>query len=337
MVKARFGGGVSVIDRRIFICTAVLVAMPSSAWAQRSGSGKAYRIGILAPGTVAQETRRIDALRQGLRDLGWINERALEFEERYADGHYERLPQLAAALVALNVDVIVATGGTPTVRAAMSATQKIPIVFPVVGDPVALGMVASLAHPGGNVTGITNMSTELYAKRLELLYAAVPTIKRVALVVNDANAFGTEFLRLTTGASRALAIQLEVFGFTEVKDLEPTFDKIARAGVTGVMLEADRLVSINIDLIGAQALKHRLPIMSPYFGNGILLTYAPDFVAQHRRAAVYIEKILKGAKPGDLPIEQPTEIKLIVNLKTAKAIGITIPQSLLLRADEVIQ
>lgn len=327
----------SVMDRRVFIviATRALLAMPLPALAQQPG--KVYRIGVLGGGTAAQSATRIDAFRQGLRELGWVNERAVAFDERWADGHYERLPALAAELVGLKVDLILAGGGTPAVVAAMKATQRIPIVVGAISDPVATKVAQSLAHPGGNVTGITNMASELYPKRLALLKEVLPGVKHVAILVNGANPFSPEALRLSQVAARSLGIQLEAFDVRDPKDFEKTFEKMAHAGVQAVLVGTDILLLGSVKQLGGLSLKHQLPLLAGNHDVGVLVAYNVDNDESYRRAATYVDKILKGAKPGDLPFEQPTKFSLIIDLRTAKALGLSIPQSLLVRADEIIR
>lgn len=310
-------------------------AAPLAAEAQRVG--KVYRIGVLGVATAAQSAEEMSVFRQALRELGWVNVRAINFEERYADGRYERLPRLAAELVALKVDVIFADGGTPAVQAAMKATREIPIVFSSVGDPVVQKIVQSLAHPGGNVTDFSMMSAEMALKRTALLKEAVPGIKHVAFLVNGANPATAYYVPILQAASQSLGIQLEIFDILDFEDVEKAFEKMSRAGVQAVRVQDEQKFTVNLKQLGMLALKHRLPMTAADDEMGVLLTYSPDTPALYRQAAAQVDKILKGANPGDLPIEQPTKFRLVINLKTANALGLTIPQTLLLRADEVIQ
>jgi putative tryptophan/tyrosine transport system substrate-binding protein len=304
--------------------------------AEAQQAGKVYRIGVLAAGTAAQHAPGIRLLREGLRERGWVNEIAITLHERYADGRYERLPQLAAELVALKVDLIFAAGGTPAIEAAMKATRSIPIVFPTVGDPVAQKIVQSLAHPGGNVTGLSNMGPETSAKQLELFRDAVPGVKRVGLLVNGTNAATPYLIRLSQTAGQSLGIQVETFDVRDSEDTT-TFEKISRAGVQALIIFDDYALNQKVEQFGGLALKYRLPMMATGDTTGVLLAYSFDVEAQYRRAAHYVDRILKGAKPADLPIEQPAKFVLVVNLKTAKELGLTIPQSILVRADEIIR
>jgi putative tryptophan/tyrosine transport system substrate-binding protein len=298
---------------------------------------KVFRIGVLGVSTAAEAAANMRVFRQTLRELGWVAERAIVFEERYADGNFERLPQLAAELVALKVDLILVDSGTPGVRAAMKATRHVPIVFSSVGDPVGQKMVQSLAHPGGNVTGFSIMAAELTIKKTTLLIEAVPGLKRIAFLVNSANPATAYFAPVIQAAIQSRGIQLEVFDIREFETVEKAFERMSRAGAQAVRLQDDYAFSANLKQIGMLALKYRLPMMAGDDEMGVLLTYGRDSPALFRQVATQVDKILKGANPGDLPIEQPTKFRLVINLKTAKAIGVTIPQSLLLRADEVIE
>ena len=325
------------MDRRACVSILIVGLLGALLAAEAQSAVKAYRVGVLGAGTAAQYAQRMDWFRQELRQLGWLNERAITFEERWADERYERLPGFAAELVALKVDVIFVTGGSPVIEAAIKATREIPIVFSAAGDPVAQGMVPSMAHPAGNATGLSLMSGELYSKRLELLKEAVPGLKRVGLLINGANSFAAEALRSSQAASQSLGIELKTFDVRGPENLASTFEMMSRAGVQGVIVGADSMLSAHLKQVGALALKHRIPLTANSDGPGVLIAYYRDNEAMYRRAAVYVDKILRGAKAADLPIEQPSRLDLIVNLKTAKSLGITIPQSLLLRADEVIQ
>jgi len=310
------------------------VTFPLEAGAQQVG--KVYRIGVLGLSNAAEFAEDMGVLRQALRELGWVNERALRFEERHADGRYERLPQLAAELVALKVDVIF-TGGTPAVEAAMKATRDIPIVFSSIADPVRQKMVQSLAHPGGNATGFSLMSSEQVIKKLALLKEAVPGIKRVAYFFNGANPATVYFVPAAKAAGESLGIEVDIFDIRVSDDIDKAFEKMPRADVQALSVQPDYTLTLYLKQIGELALEHKLPLMASEDEIGVLLTYSEDTAALLRQAAAYMDKILKGSNPGELPIQQPTKFHLILNLKTAKALNITIPQALLLRADEVIQ
>ena len=326
--------------RRAFIGTLAggLLAAPLAAEAQQAG--KVPRIGYLGNSSPDLERDLDQAFRQGLRELGYVEGQNIVVEYRWAEGKFDRLPTLAAELVHLQVDVIV-TAATPGTLAAMRATSTIPLVMAVSADAVGNRLVASLARPGGNVTGSSTGTHELDAKRLELLKEAFPRISRVAFIwnpANPANLLGSKETRL---AARALGMTLEpvvaVRGANEVAD---AFATITRGRPDALFVIADRFLLTQRARIVDFAAKHRLPATYPYreyVVAGGLMSYAPSFTQLFRHAATFVDKILKGAKPADLPIEQPTKFEFIINLKAAKALGLTIPPSLLLRADEVIQ
>jgi putative ABC transport system substrate-binding protein len=332
-----------VLDRRRFLAGAggVLLAAPLAADAQQAD--KMARIGYLAFNLAAGDPRIREAFLQGLRDLGYVEGRNLLIEYRDAAGKTERFPALVAELVALKVDVIVAGGGTLAALAAKQATKTLPIVFAAVGNPVAEGLVTSLARPGGNVTGLSLVQQELVGKSLELLKQAVPEVSRVALLLKpDAMPDRAKKDRLNAAdvAARALGVRLQVVEARGPEDFDRAFSDMtrARAGALAVLAtpvfdsERRRLVDL--------AAKNRLPTVysyRSYVEAGGLMSYGPDLADSFRRAATYVDKILKGAKPADLPVEQPSKFELVVNLKTAKALGLTIPPSLLQRADEVIE
>jgi putative tryptophan/tyrosine transport system substrate-binding protein len=329
------------VDRRAFlgVVTGGLLAAPLAVEAQQAS--KVARIGYLGdPLTFGAHV--LEAFRQGLRDLGYVEGRNLVIEYRDAEGKLERLPALAAELVALTVDVIVAAG-TPQALAAKQATKTIPIVFPAVADPVATGLVTSLARPGGNVTGLTGLAPELVGKCLEQIKQVVPKVSRVA-VLWQPGAYGErtekDMLKRAEVAGRALGMRLQVVEARGPVDFDRAFSDVtsARAGALTVFgtvtfaNERRRLVDL--------AAKNRLPAVYPwkvFVDAGGLMSYGPNLADLYRRAATYVDKILKGAKPGDLPVEQTTKFELVINLKTAKALGLTIPPSLLQRADQVIE
>jgi putative ABC transport system substrate-binding protein len=296
------------------------------------------RVGLLVPESLSVEAARIDALRAGLRDRGYVDGTNIAIEIRSADGNYERLPQLVAELISLRVDVIVTFGGK-AVLAAQRATTAIPIVDPVMGDPVALGLSASLAHPGKNITGTIQFSVEAGAKRLEFLKEAIPRITRIAVLINPANAGSPRQLEAMRGTASALKLELQALEVRNAKALGEAFAAIAQRRLEGIVVPTDSLFRANVVEIVDRAAKQRLPsVGSKEFGvAGGLIGYGPDAVDLYRHAAYFVDRILKGAKPDDLPIEQATRLVLVVNLKAAKALGVTIPQSLLLRANEVIQ
>jgi putative ABC transport system substrate-binding protein len=279
------------------------------------------------------------AFRLGLRDLGWVEGKNISIEYRYAEGRSVRLPDLAADLVRLKVDIIVASATTAAL-AAQKATRAIPIVVAAGGDPVASGLGESLARPGGNVTGLSTMAQELGGKRLELLKEIVPKLSRVAVLWNPqstASQLGWKEIQLP---ARQLGIQLHSLEVRSPNDFDKAFEDATRARAGALFLTGEPVINTNLKRIADVAAKSRLPSIShrsEFADAGGLVTYGPDRADMHRRAATYVDKILKGAKPADLPVEQPTRFELVVNLKTAKALGITIPQFVLFRADRVIE
>jgi putative ABC transport system substrate-binding protein len=329
------------MERRTFMAmlTGGIVVAPFAAEAQQAA--KIARIGYLALNLAANPHLR-EAFRQGLRDLGYVEGRNLVIETRSAEGKLERLPALAAELVALKVDVIVASG-TPAALAAKQATRTLPIVFTLVADPVTSRLVTSLAQPGGNVTGLSVLAPELVGKCLEQLKQAVPGVSRVAVLWQPGavpERTEKDMLKGAEVAARALGVRPQFVEARGPADFDRAFSDMtkARAGALTVLgstmfgNERRRLVDL--------AAKNRLPAVYPwreFVDAGGLMAYGPNVADLYRRAATYVDKILKGAKPGDLPVEQPTKFELVINLKTAKALGLTIPQSLLQRADEVIQ
>ena len=326
------------MDRRTFLAGtgAVLLAAPLAAKAQ--GPAKAPRIGFLSPLSLTADTR-LEAFLQGLRELGYVDGQTIAIEFRFAEGKSERLPALAAELVRLKVDVIVATAQAST-EAAKRATGTIPIVFAVVGDPVAAGLVSSLARPGGNITGLASAAPEVVGKQLELLKEVAPRISRVAILKNPNNPGHSVVLRQAEDAARALGMHLQVLEARNPSEIDAAFAAMRSQRAGGVLVVRDALVLAQRTQIAALTAKSRLPAVYGFRENveaGGLMAYGASVSAMYRRAATYVDKILKGAKPGDLPVEQPTKFELIVNLKTAKALGLTIPPSLLARADEVIQ
>jgi len=328
------------VHRRAFLGTVAggLLAIPLVAEAQPKAG--VPRIGYLGNSSPSLESDLVDAFRQGLGEFGYTEGQNITIEYRWAEGKYDRFPDLVADLVRLKVDVIV-TAGTPGALAAKQATKTIPIVMAVAGDAVGAGLVASLARPGGNVTGSTTIVQELEGKRLELLREVVPRLSRVAVLWNPANPVSPIILKQTQLAAPALRLRLEpIVGVSGVRELEGAFATISRVRPDALILLADRFLLAERTRIVEFAAKRRLPTMYPYremVKAGGLMSYSPSYPDLFRRAATYVDKILKGAKPGDLPVQQPTKYELVINLKTAKALGLTIPQSLLQRADEVIQ
>ena len=330
-----------MIDRRTFLAGAgaALLATPLAAEAQQAA--KVARIGYLAL-NLAASAHLTEAFRQGLRDLGYVEGRNLVIEYRDAEGKPERFPALAAELVALKVDVIVA-GGTPLVLTAKQATKTIPIVFATAADPVGSGLVTSLARPGGNVTGLSVLLPELVGKRLEQLKQAVPGVSRVAVLWQPGGhdeRTDKDILKEAEVAARALGVRLQFVEARGPTDFDRAFSDMTRARADAVTVQSTNIFFIERRRLLALAAKNRLPAMylvREFVDAGGLMSYGPNVADLFRRAAIYVDKILKGAKPADLPVEQPTKFELVINLKTAKALGLTIPPSLLARADEVIQ
>ena len=324
---------------KLFACafSAMLFALSLSAEAQQKKN--LSRIGYLSVLSPTSDSARLEAFRRGLRELGYREGETFNIEPRYAEGKLDRLPHLAGELIRLDVDVIVA-GGSTAIRAAKSATERIPIIMAHGSDPVALGYVVSLARPGGNITGLTHMAPELGGKRLELLKDIIARLSRVAVLTDpDTGGHGPQ-MREVEIAGPALSLQLQAVDVRAPNELEKAFSAMitARAGAFIVLQQPtlDRLRQRIVEL----AAKHRLPGMYPndeYVESGGLMSYAADIANMFRRTATYVDKIMKGAKPADLPVEQPTKFELVVNLKAAKQIGLTMPPSVLARADRVIR
>jgi len=316
-----------------------VIAVPLRSFAQQQPA-RIARIGFLGvtSPSLPVSVIRVEALRTGLRDLGYVEGKNLTIEFRWAEGRHERLPELAAQLVRLKVDVIVAQG-TPGANAAKQATATIPIVMPVVADPVATGLVASLVRPGGNVTGLTWFSHEVSAKRLGLLRDAVPRTKRVAVLINPDNSSNAPILQAMELAARQLKLEIQPFEARGANELESAFATMAARRVDAVTIIDDAMLIANAKAIANLAAKKRFPLIgfNEVAEAGGLMAYGPSFPEMFQRAANYVDKILKGAKPGELPIERATRFELLINLKTAKALGLTLPQSLLQRADQVIE
>jgi len=322
---------------RIMVALGAL-AVPLAANAQQAP--KIAKIGVLVPSTPAATAHLIEAFRQGLREHGYVDGKNFVLEPRYGEARAERLPELARELVSLKVDVIVTTIDT-AIAAVKRETQTIPIVMVSSTDPVGTGFVASLARPGGNVTGLSRDLPELSGKRLELLREAVPRLSRVAFIWNPGVAGAALEYKETEGAARSLRLQLQSVEVSRADDLNRAFSAVTKGRAEALILAGSNPVLFaNRDQLVSFAQRNRLPSMYPikeFVDAGGLISYGASNVDQWRRAATYVDKILKGAKPADLPVEQPTKFELVINLKTAKALGLTIPQTILLRADEVIQ
>jgi len=326
------------VDRRAFIGTLAsgLLAAPLAGEAQPAE--KMYRIAFLSP-TSPSDAGRLAAFREGLRELSYVEGQNIAIESRWAEGNYDRLPGLAAELVRFKVDIIV-TYGTPASQAAKRATGTIPIVMAGAIDPVASGLVTIVARPGGNLTGLSLMAPELVGKQLEILKDVVPKVSRVALLGNPANPGNAPQVRHAQDAARALGLRLQPLEARGPSDIDSAFAAITSEQAGAVIVLVDSMLLDHRTRIADLAARRRLPAvygLSDHVEAGGLMAYGPNRLDIFRRAATYVDKILKGAKPGDLPVEQPTKFALVINLKTAKALGLTIPPSLLQRADQVIE
>jgi putative ABC transport system substrate-binding protein len=329
------------VKQRIFagaLC-AMLFALCFAASAQQSK--KVARIGVLALGNSTSEGLRIAAILQSLRDLGYAEGQDIAIEYRYAEGRPDRLPDLAAELVRLKVDIILVAGGVIPIRATKNATKTIPIVMVGAGfDLVGAGLIESLAHPGGNVTGITNLTVELGRKRLELLKEAVPKVVRVAVLYAAIPSSVLEVKEVLPVAARALKLTLQPWELRSADDFDRVFAALSKQRPDGLYVTQGQLLFANQKRSIGFALKSRLPSVygrRESVETGGLMSYTADGAESYRRVAYYVDRILKGAKPSDLPIEQPTKFELVINLKTAKQIGVIIPQKVLARADRVIK
>jgi putative tryptophan/tyrosine transport system substrate-binding protein len=323
-----------------FALCAMLFALCFSVQAQQPK--KVSRLGYLSPVDAATDSPRAEGIRLALRELGYIEGQNIAIEYRYAEGRPDREPELAAELVRLKVDIIVVATGDRYIRAAKNATRTIPIVMMGQGsDPVKAGLVESLARPGGNVTGLTALTRELGGKRLELLKEAVPKVARVAVLYDPANRPSVlELKEFLPASARALGLTIQPWEVRAVDGFEKVFPALSKERPDGLYVPGSGLMRANGKRIVGFALKSRLPSMynnREYVEAGGLMSYGADTAESYRRVAYYVDRILKGAKPADLPVEQPTKFEFVINLKTAKQIGVTIPQSMLYRADKVIK
>jgi putative ABC transport system substrate-binding protein len=297
-------------------------------------------IGFLSPASPGPFASIVAAFRHGLVETGYVEGTNVAFEFRWAEGRYDRLPALAADLVDRKVDLIVTIVGTPPALAAKNATSTIPILFATVGDPVGSGLVASLARPGGNVTGLSNVTTELVPKLIELLSELVPHARVIALLVNPHNAAHGDLAKQAEEAARSKGVRLAVLKAGIESEMDTVFASFVQLQAGALVIGADPLFFALRDRLLALALRHAVPVIywrRELVVSGGLISYGPSFPALYRTAGIYAGKILKGAKPADLPVAQPTKFELVINLKTAKALGLTVPQSLLAFADEVIE
>jgi putative ABC transport system substrate-binding protein len=307
--------------------------------AQAQQTGNVYRIGFLGNSTAALEANLVGPFREGLRDLGYVEGRNVLIEYRWAEGKYDRFPALIGELLALKVAVIV-TAGTPATLAVKKATTSVPLVMSAVGDPVGTGIVPSRSHPGGNITGLTAISTEMDAKRLELLREVVPSVSYIALLWNAASPLQVLAEKQVQTAAQVLRMRVLSLGVKTEEEIKSALAVMARERPDALLVLADRLLLHHRALIMDFATRHRLPGVHAYrelVEAGGLMSFGPSYADMHKRAAYFVDRILKGAKPGDLPVERPRTFELVINLKVAKALGLTIPQSVLLRGTEIIQ
>jgi putative ABC transport system substrate-binding protein len=297
-------------------------------------------IGSVFGVSAAQQADNMSALRRGLSQMGFVEDHNVHIEYRWADGHFDRMPAMPADLISRKVDIILAGGNTAGVRAVISATQTIPIVFVTAADPVAAGLVASLNRPGGNATGVTNLNVELGSKRLELLHEVIPTATRMALLVNPNNPVISQGdIRVAQAAARRLGLEIVVVNGGSASEIDRGIASAVQQGAAALYVGVDAFFSGQREQIAALALRYALPTMliAEAHTTGVLMSYVTNAKESYRQASVYVGRILKGEKPADLPVVQPTTFELSINLKTAKALGLTIPESFLLRADEVIE
>jgi len=327
------------VNRRTFIANLGLGLLAGPLAAEAQPAGKVWRIGLLDFASDPASSSRWKALRDRLHELGYVEGKNVLFESRWSDGELARMPGLAVQLVKARVDIIV-TAGTESAVAAKQATSSIPIVMATGGDVVGDKLVASVARPGGNVTGVNSLTSELVAKRLELLKELVPGLSRVAILRDLDNRATKLYENQAERAAKSLGTAVKVVGVHGHKELDGAFLAMEQAHAGAVLFVENTIFIAYRQHVADLALKHRLPTMAPakeYAVAGVLVSYGTDYSDLFQRAAVYVDKILKGTKPADLPIEQPTKIELVINLKTAKALGLTIPPALLTRADQVIE
>jgi len=338
MTSAELGTAGVAVRLGALVLALILLIAPHGARAQQPS--KVSRIGWLSSASPTAGADRLQAFKQGLHALGYVEGQNLTIEYRWAEGKNDRLPAHAAELVRLKVAVIVTQGSLATVE-ARKASPTLPIVFAVANDPVAAGLVRSLARPGGNVTGLAVLSSEITAKRVELLREAAPGINRVAALWNPGNASSHPELKQTEGAAQALGIELQSVEVRDPRMLEQAFAAMTKAKATGLIVLSDNMLFGQRARIADLAIQARLPAIAwtPEFveRGELLMIYGPNVADMHRRAAAYVDKILRGVSPADLPVEQPTTFDLVINLRTAKTLGLTIPQSLLQRADRTVQ
>jgi putative tryptophan/tyrosine transport system substrate-binding protein len=318
----------------------VMFLLGGAVFAPRAQQEAMPEIGYLHSGSPGRFEPLVAAIRQGLSETGYVEGQNVAIEYRWAEGHYDRLSGLAADLVGHKVDLIVAIGGTPSALAAKGATATIPIVFNGVGDPVGVGLVASLARPGGNVTGFSSLGVELMPKRLELLAELVPQARVIALLLNPSGRETERIIADVQEAARAKALQLHILKASSESEIDVAFASLVEPKARALIVGPDAFFVGRLDELVALASRHAVPAIyaeREFAAFGGLISYGPNLTAAYRQAGVYAARILNGAKPADLPVQQPTKFELVVNLKTAKALGLTVPQSILARADEVIE
>jgi ABC-type uncharacterized transport system substrate-binding protein len=327
-----------VINAVALLAVAVgLIAVPLAAGAQPAG--KVARVGFLGNSTAALEANLVGPFREGLRDLGYVEGQNVRIEYRWAEGKYERFPALIAELAALKIDVLV-TAGTPAALAVKKAAPTFPLVMVAVGDPVATGLVADLGRPGGNMTGLSSIAPDLEGKRLELLREVTPRLTHVAVLWNPANSFHVGSLKETRAAAQVLGIKVLALAVRSAEQFADAFAAIERERPGGLVVLADRVFLHHRARIADFTLHHRLPGVNAHremVDAGGLMSFGPNYADLHRRAATYVDRILKGARAADLPVEQPSTFELIINLKTARALGLTIPPAVLARAAQLVE
>jgi len=323
--------------RRTFI---MLFGSAAATWPLAShAQPKIPRIGFMGNSTAALEANLVDAFREGLRELGYEEGRNIAIEYRWADGNYDEFPALVAELIAAKVDAIV-TAGTPAALAVKKATTTVPLIMVAVGDPVGTGLVPSLARPGGNLTGLSSIAPDLEGKRLQLLREVVPALSHVAMFINSLNPFHVSSMRQARAAAQAMGIKLQLHDIRKSEDLDDAFAAIRKERPDALLILADRIFLHYRERMMDFTKEQRLPNVNAYkelVEVGGLMSYGPSYEDMHKRAAIYVDKILKGAKPADLPIEQPSKFTFIVNLAAAKALGVTVPSQLLGLADQLIE
>jgi len=325
--------------KRFLAFLAALALIVQSVSAEAQSTGKIHRIGWLASGSSAASLRFFEAFKDGLREAGWIEGQNITIDSRYAEGKSDRYPALAAELVQLKVDVI-ATVTTPAGLAAKNATSVIPIVMMNVAQPVELGLIASFGRPGGNVTGISWPDLEIFVKEIALLKELVPNVRLVAILSNPTNPAHGFVIKKVKAAAGSLGLELRLVEASKLEQLDGAFAAMVKERADAVLVVADGLFGLHRKRLAELAARNRLPAtygLSENVEAGGLMSYGPNRLAAYRRGAFLVDKILRGAKPADLPVEQPTKYDLVINLMTAKALGLTIPPSVLLRADQVIQ